>query len=486
MKERISPLGIRSLTPIQIALGLGTGLLVFLVGALVVVGSFNIRTASTALNAGYVLNDLAQIQRGILLLRIETEELIQNAQLADFDSINRQRALLENQLRLAIAEAGSNTDITTGLTDVRNRLGEFDEILVDLKTNHPTPSQIADAGPELEQILTELESDYKLFYTSGENQFFVDIAASLRNQTRYQTLLLALGGLLVVFSLGLIISLRESVNSELARAYSLLEAENRERRRLFDEAQDARAAAERASHAKSAFLASMSHEIRTPLNAIIGFTRIVRRKGAETLPEKQVENLDKVLASAEHLLGLINTVLDIAKIEAGRMEVQPTTFDVAKLVDTSTTTVQPLIKDGKVRLKTEVEADLPLAYSDEDKIKQIMINLLSNAAKFTHEGQITVRAWHQQQLLSIVVSDSGIGISDEELGRIFEEFHQGNGTTRQQYGGTGLGLSISRKLARLLGGDLSATSVNGHGSTFTLKIPLHYGQVPGIAEGKQA
>jgi signal transduction histidine kinase len=204
------------------------------------------------------------------------------------------------------------------------------------------------------------------------------------------------------------------------------------------------------------------------------------------LPEKQVENLDKVLASAEHLLGLINTVLDIAKIEAGRVEVQPTTFDVATLVDTSTSTVQPLIKDGKVRLKTEVEADLPLAYSDEDKIKQIMINLLSNAAKFTHEGQITVCARHKEQLLSIVVSDSGIGISDEELERIFEEFQQANGTTQQQYGGTGLGLSISRKLARLLGGDLSATSVNGHGSTFTLKIPLHYGQVPENAEGKQA
>jgi signal transduction histidine kinase len=419
-------------------------------------------------------------------LRIETEELVQNAQHADFDGINRQRALLENQLRLAIAEAGGNTDVTAGLTDVRNRLQEFDEILVDLKINHPTPGQIAVAAPELEQILTDLESDFKLFYTNGENRFFVDIAAALGTQSRYQTLLLAMGGLLVVFSLGLIISLRASVNSELAHAYRLLEAENRERRRLFEEAQDARGAAERASHAKSAFLASMSHEIRTPLNAIIGFTRIVRRKGAEVLPEKQVENLDKVLASAEHLLGLINTVLDIAKIEAGRVEVQPTTFDVAELVDTSATTVQPLIKDGKVRLKTEVEADLPLAYSDEDKIKQIMINLLSNAAKFTHEGQITVCARHQEQLLSIVVSDSGIGISDEELGRIFEEFQQANGTTQQQYGGTGLGLSISRKLARLLGGDLSATSVNGHGSTFTLKIPLHYGQVPESAEGKQA
>jgi len=265
------------------------------------------------------------------------------------------------------------------------------------------------------------------------------------------------------------------VNSELARAYQLLEQENRERRRLFEEAQQARAEAERASRAKSAFLASMSHEIRTPLNAIIGFTRIVRRKGNETLPQKQVENLDKVLVSADHLLALINSILDIAKIEAGRMDVQPVSFDVAELVNTSATTVQPLINPAQVHLKTEIEPELPSIYSDPDKIKQIMINLLSNAVKFTHEGQITVAACHQEGMLEIVVSDTGIGISEEALERIFEEFQQAESTTRQQYGGTGLGLSISRKLARLLGGDLTATSANGCGSTFRLAVPIHYG-----------
>jgi signal transduction histidine kinase len=136
--------------------------------------------------------------------------------------------------------------------------------------------------------------------------------------------------------------------------------------------------------------------------------------------------------------------------------------------------VQPLIKQEKVSLSKEIEADLPLMYSDQEKIKQILINLLSNAAKFTDQGQITVCACHRDGTLALSVNDTGIGISEEALGRIFEEFQQADSTTRQQYGGTGLGLSISRSLARLLGGDLTATSVNDQGSTFTLKVPLHY------------
>jgi signal transduction histidine kinase len=474
MREPFSPWGIRSLTPIQIALSIGVGLLLFLAGALIVFANFNITAANAAFSAGYALNDLVQIQRGILLLRIETEEFTQNPQKADFEGVDRQRALLENQLRLAIAEASGNTRVTQPLTDIRNRLGEFDETLDRIRAN-PTPEQITFYAPTFQQILAELEGRAKSFYNDEENRFFVNIATTLKTQSRYQTLLLVMSGFLTVLGLGLIISLRQSVNSELARAYQLLEQENRERRRLFEEAQQARAEAERASHAKSAFLASMSHEIRTPLNAVIGFTRIVRRKGTDALPQKQVENLDKVLVSADHLLALINSILDIAKIEAGRMDVQPTTFDVAELVSASATSVQPLIRQGQVHLKTEIEPELPSIYSDPDRIKQILINLLSNAAKFTHEGQISIAACHQGEMLAIAVSDTGIGISEEALKRIFEEFQQAESTTRQQYGGTGLGLSISRKLAQLLGGNLTATSANGHGSTFTLTVPLHFG-----------
>ncbi len=240
-----------------------------------------------------------------------------------------------------------------------------------------------------------------------------------------------------------------------------------------DEAQDARQAAESASAAKSAFLANMSHELRTPLNAIIGFTRIVKRKGKALLPERQLGNLDKVHLSADHLLALINTILDIAKIEAGRMDVQPTTFAADTLVQMCATTAQPLLKRG-VDLAFEVAADCSLIVSDQDKMKQILLNLLSNSAKFTHQGAINITANCQDEMLLVKVTDTGIGMSEEAVGRIFEEFQQAESTTRQQYGGTGLGLPISRNLARLLGGDLTAVSTPNEGSTFTLTIPTHY------------
>jgi signal transduction histidine kinase/CheY-like chemotaxis protein len=253
---------------------------------------------------------------------------------------------------------------------------------------------------------------------------------------------------------------------------------------LYTHAQEARAEAETANRAKSAFLANMSHELRTPLNAIIGFTRIVRRKATDALPEKQLENLDKVLLSAEHLLGLINTILDIAKIEAGRMDVQPANFDAAMLVELCATTAQPLVK-AEVMLLKEVQPGIPLVFTDQDKVKQILLNLLSNAAKFTHQGQIILRCAHEPGILCIAVQDSGIGIAPEAMERIFEEFQQADGSTTRQYGGTGLGLSISRRLARLLGGDLVAESQEGVGSTFTLKIPLHYSS-PSYAAPVQA
>jgi CheY-like chemotaxis protein/anti-sigma regulatory factor (Ser/Thr protein kinase) len=221
----------------------------------------------------------------------------------------------------------------------------------------------------------------------------------------------------------------------------------------------------------------MSHELRTPLNAIIGFTRIVRRKAEGALPEKQTENLDKVLTSAEHLLNLINTVLDIAKIEAGRMDVLASNFRISSLVDLCCNTAQPLLRPG-VALEKQMDEALTTIYSDQDKLRQIILNLLSNAAKFTPQGKIVLSARQEGKNLLIAVSDTGIGISEEALPRIFKEFQQADSSTTRQYGGTGLGLSISRNLARLLGGDLNVESELGKGSTFTAIIPIQFGNKP--------
>jgi len=173
---------------------------------------------------------------------------------------------------------------------------------------------------------------------------------------------------------------------------------------------------------------------------------------------------------------LINTVLDIAKIEAGRMDVQLASFEVQPLIDLVLATSQPLVKQGQVHMQANVEPGLPAITSDREKIKQILINLVSNAAKFTHQGEIRISARQEGERLALAVSDTGIGISQEALGRIFEEFQQADSSTTRQYGGTGLGLAISRNLAGLLGGELEAHSTLGQGSTFTLCLPLVDGQ----------
>jgi signal transduction histidine kinase/DNA-binding response OmpR family regulator/uncharacterized protein YigA (DUF484 family) len=246
--------------------------------------------------------------------------------------------------------------------------------------------------------------------------------------------------------------------------------------RLYSDAAAARAEAERANEAKSTFLANMSHELRTPLNAIIGFTRIVQRKSKDQIPQKQVDNLGKVLSSGEHLLNLINTILDIAKIEAGRMDVTISKFPVGPLIEATANTTQPLLKPG-VKLHKDIAPDLPLIHSDQDKLRQIMLNLLSNSAKFTQEGAITIRARSDGEKLAVDVIDTGIGISEEAMGRVFEEFQQADSSTTRQYGGTGLGLPISKHLAQLLGGDLLLESEAGVGSTFTIVIPVDIEQV---------
>ena len=240
------------------------------------------------------------------------------------------------------------------------------------------------------------------------------------------------------------------------------------------ELQEANRRLEDASRHKSEFLANMSHELRTPLNAIIGFTRLVMRRAQDVLPARQYENLEKILISAEHLLGLINGILDLSKIEAGRMEVRLGSVELDVLVDECLRTVEPMIRSERLQVRKELAADLPPLWTDPDKLKQILINLLSNAIKFTEAGTVAVSARPASGKMAIAVADTGIGVPQDALELIFEEFRQVDSSSTRKHGGTGLGLSISRHFARLLGGDISVRSTLGAGSTFTLILPLRY------------
>ena len=246
--------------------------------------------------------------------------------------------------------------------------------------------------------------------------------------------------------------------------------------RLFQELQETNTQLDIANRHKSEFLARVSHDLRTPLNAIIGFTRIVLRRMEGKLPDLQKENLQKVLISGDHLLGLINTLLDLAKIEAGKMEAVAETFRVEDVINMTTATVEPLLKDGRVRIVRDIPADLPPLKTDRDKLKQILFNLLSNAAKFTEQGEIKVSAARENGNLKLAVADSGIGMTPAALEHIFEEFQQAEKTTASKYGGTGLGLAIVKKFVNLMGGEIVVESEIGQGSKFTITLPMELKQ----------
>jgi len=242
--------------------------------------------------------------------------------------------------------------------------------------------------------------------------------------------------------------------------------------RLFQELEEKNDQLEAANKHKSQFLANVSHELRTPLNSIIGFTRLVLRKTEGQIEKLQKENLQKVLISSEHLLNLINGLLDLAKIESGKMEAYVETFKLDDIMRMATTTVEPMLKNGRVKLITEIAPDLPPLKTDRDKLKQSVLNLLSNAVKFTEKGEIKVAAWRDNGSLKLTVSDTGIGMKKEALDLIFDEFRQADMSSTRRYGGTGLGLAIVRRFINLLGGEIAVESEEGKGSKFTITMPM--------------
>jgi signal transduction histidine kinase len=244
--------------------------------------------------------------------------------------------------------------------------------------------------------------------------------------------------------------------------------------RLFDEIQDKSRQLADASERKSQFLASMSHELRTPLNAIIGLTEMMVTSAAKFGTEKALEPLRRVNAAGTHLLSLINEVLDLSKIEAGKLELNPEPVNLARLIDEVIGTAGQLAEKNQNRLIVEAQENLGALTADSMRLKQILLNLLSNACKFTKEGEVTLRARKVadgREWVELAVADTGIGLTAEQQAKLFQDFTQADSLTARRYGGTGLGLALSRKLARMMGGDVTVTSEPGKGSVFTVRLP---------------
>src|SRR6266516_2917055 len=244
--------------------------------------------------------------------------------------------------------------------------------------------------------------------------------------------------------------------------------------RLFDEIQDKSRQLAEASQHKSQFLANMSHELRTPLNAILGLTEMMVSNAARFGTEKAQEPLQRVNAAGTHLLSLINEILDLSKIEVGKLELHPEPVNLARLIDEVIGTAGQLAEKNQNRLVVEAQENLDALNADSMRLKQILLNLLSNACKFTKEGEIALRVRRVadgRDWVELTVADTGIGMTAEQQAKLFQDFTQADSLTARRYGGTGLGLAISRKLARMMGGDVTVTSEPGKGSVFSVRLP---------------
>jgi signal transduction histidine kinase len=260
--------------------------------------------------------------------------------------------------------------------------------------------------------------------------------------------------------------------AELSAANALLQQEVEERRRMELELQEATRVAEEASRAKSDFLANMSHELRTPMNAVLGFSEMILDGiYGEASPEIR-DVVAEIQKSGEHLLALINDVLDISKIEAGRMELRLADSPVEECVETVTARLAPLAREKGLELVTEIHEELPSCAFDRKRITQVLLNLVGNAIKFTREGRVSVGAAVRDGTILFTVSDTGIGIPPGELERIFVEFHQADSSISREAQGSGLGLAIAKRFVEMHGGRIWAESCVGSGSTFRFTLPL--------------
>ena len=255
------------------------------------------------------------------------------------------------------------------------------------------------------------------------------------------------------------------------------------------ELQIAKEKAESASKTKSAFLANMSHELRTPLNAIIGYSEMLQEDATDNGHEDLLPDLQKVHSAGRHLLELINDILDLSKIEAGKMELSYERFELAPLVEQLASTVRPLVEQNGNRLTIELKDGVRDMVADPMRVRQVLLNLLSNATKFTKNGTISLTISRAEergvQWMDFAVRDTGIGMTEEQVGRLFQAFEQADSSTTRQYGGTGLGLAISQRFALMMGGCIDVVSAVGKGTTFTLRLPPELDEFPATSEERE-
>ncbi|MEP6768572.1 MAG: ATP-binding protein [Acidobacteriota bacterium] len=245
--------------------------------------------------------------------------------------------------------------------------------------------------------------------------------------------------------------------------------------RALQSALDSNDAVRQANQAKSVFLANMSHELRTPLNAILGYSEMLMEDASARGDSEVVSDLQKIQSAGKHLLGLINGVLDFSKIEAGKMKLFLETFEVSKVIEEAVNTARPLVENNGNRLEVRCPADIGPMREDMTKVRQVLLNLLSNAAKFTQGGAVTLDVWRENRVdgnwVYLKVSDTGIGMTPEQVSRLFQPFTQADAATSRKYGGTGLGLALTQKFCTMMGGDIEVESAQGKGSAFTIRLP---------------
>lgn len=284
-------------------------------------------------------------------------------------------------------------------------------------------------------------------------------------------------GMISLFSATVYVSMMALYYASVVASQSELEREVQRHRATAIDLRQAKEEAERASRAKSVFLAKMSHELRTPLNAVIGYSELLLEDAEVDGHDEQIADLRRINSAGKHLVSLVTDVLDMSKIEADRTEVSAKPFDLGSFIDDVVATCRPLVVNNGNEFIVQRDGELGIVVGDATKLRQIALNLLSNAGKFTKSGRIILsvarRRAETSDRISIAVQDNGIGISEDGLDKLFKDFNQAEASTSSKYGGTGLGLALSQKLCRMMGGEITVESQVGKGSCFTINFPAH-------------